>query len=153
MNSPEITSPLETAQRLVEVINQCRRLGLKVVTADSGQLTLELPYSEDIVGNPETGVIHGGALTTLMDSACGFAVPLAIGRMEVCPTLDLRIDYMTAAHPGASVFGRAEVYRMTDNVVFARGIAYQNSEEQVIAHCVATFMRLPPERIERGNQT
>lgn len=153
MNSPEITSPLETAQRLVEVINQCRRLGLKVVAADSGRLTLELPYSEDIVGNPETGVIHGGALTTLMDSACGFAVPLAIGRMEICPTLDLRIDYMTAARPGAPVFARAEVYRMTDNVVFARGIAYQNPEEQVIAHCVAAFMRLPPERVERGSQT
>ena len=141
---PADMTPAAMAERLVEVIEHCRRLGLRVVDAREGCLTLELPYSADIVGNPETGIIHGGALTTLMDSCCGFAVPLTLGRLAVCPTLDLRIDYMTAAAPHRPVFGRAEVYRVTDHVVFARGIAFQQPGEQIIAHCVATFMRMRP---------
>lgn len=142
MDDIPASSPRTVAERLVTTVEHCRRLGLTVYAAAPGQLTLELPYGADIVGNPETGVIHGGALTTLMDSACGFAVPLGLGEIEVCPTLDLRIDYMTSARAGQSVFGRADIYRITRNVVFARGIAYQRPGEHVIAHCVATFMRL-----------
>jgi uncharacterized protein (TIGR00369 family) len=97
------------------------------------------------VGNPDSGVIHGGALTTLMDTTCGFVIPISLEQFSICPTLDLRIDYMTAAQPNKSIFGRSELYRVTENVIFSRGIAYQDNIDKPIAHCVATFMRLPPE--------
>jgi len=139
MNPPDL---LQAAQQICDAIRHCRVLGLKAIEAAPGRLTLELPYSAAIVGNPETGVIHGGALTALMDSACGFAVPLALGKLESTPTLDLRIDYVTAAEPNRSVFGAAEVYRVTRHVVFVRGIAYQSTPEEPVAHCVATFMRI-----------
>ena len=72
----------------------------------------------------------------------GMAVPLALGAYEMCPTLDLRIDYMGSAEPRQAVFGRAEIYRITDNIVFARGWAYQDDQDRPIARCLATFMRL-----------
>jgi len=121
---------LLSTQQICDAIKHCR-----------------VPYSAAIVGNPETGVIHGGALTTLMDSACGFAIPLAMEKMEICPTLDLRIDYVTAAEPNRSVFGAAEVYRITRHVVFVRGVAYQTTPAEPVAHCVATFMRISEPRL------
>ncbi len=130
------------AKAFVNAVSHCRVIGLKVTDAGPGQLTLELPYQNSIVGNPDTGIIHGGALTTLMDTACGFCIQLALEEFQPCPTLDLRIDYMRAAKPGESVFGSAEVYRMTENVIFTKGIAYQGAEKKIIAHCVAAFMRL-----------
>lgn len=129
---------------VIEKVPHCRVIGLRGLDASPQQVTIELPYNADLIGNPETGIIHGGALTTLMDTACGLSVQMALEHLEICPTLDLRIDYMTSAQPQQPVFGRATVYRVTDNVVFSRGIAYQGKEERVIAHCVATFMRLPP---------
>lgn len=134
---------------MLKAVLHCQEIGLELVSANKGQLTLRLPYSQDLVGNPVSGVIHGGALTTLLDTACGFAAPLAIDGPAVCPTLDLRIDYMSAAIPGEAITGEAEVYRVTSNVIFARGIAWQDDRNKPVAHCVATFMRLDPQVIRR----
>lgn len=135
---------MELAKRLLQ-INQCRHLKMKAIDAEEGKLTLELPYSSSLIGNPASGVIHGGAITTLMDSCCGFAVPLALEGFQICPTLDLRIDYLFAAKPKQSVFASSEVYRISPSVVFVRGTAWQKDaqeQQQTIAHCTATFMRL-----------
>ena len=134
---------VEQLRQIIPVLKHCEVLGIVVRDADVGKLSLELPYSKAIVGNPETGVIHGGSLTTLMDTACGFAAIAALDEFSIAPTLDLRIDYMRAAQSGMAVISDAEAYRVTSNVIFARGIAYhEGQKERPIAHCTATFMRL-----------
>jgi uncharacterized protein (TIGR00369 family) len=105
-------------------------------------MTLRLPHGPAIVGNPQTGVVHGGALTTLMDTTCGMATLCVLPRFEVCPTLDLRIDYMHPAAAGRDILGFATCYRVTRDVIFTRGIAYQDDPQSPIAHVVGTFMRL-----------
>lgn len=132
----------ERAVRFISAIRHCQVLGLRVVSADSKGMTLVLPYSAQIVGNPQTGVIHGGALTSLMDSACGVSTLCVLPEFEVCPTLDLRIDYMHPAEPHKEVYGFAECYRVTTDIIFTRGVAYQDDPQQPIAHVVGTFMRL-----------
>jgi uncharacterized protein (TIGR00369 family) len=141
------------ANLFLDNIRHCGVLDLSVAAVDERSLTLMLPYQEKIIGNPLTGVIHSGALSTLMDTALGLAVPLILQPIELCPTLDLRIDYMGVAEPGKAVYGRAEVYRITEHVVFARGTAFhEDLRERPIAHCVATFMRLG-ERLKKKKQS
>lgn len=132
----------ERATRFLSALRHCQVLGLQVHSASSAGLTVILPYSEKIVGNPETGVIHGGAITSLMDTACGMSTLCVLPEFEVCPTLDLRIDYMHAAEPHKAVYGFAQCYRVTTDVIFGRGFAYQDDPEQPIAHVVGTFMRM-----------
>ncbi len=132
----------ERAQRFLAVLRHCQVLGMSVESADSKGLTLRLPYAPHIVGNPDTGVIHGGAITTLMDTTCGISTVCVLPEFEICPTLDLRIDYMHPAEPGKDVFGFAECYRVTPNIIFTRGYAYQDDPEQPIAHVVGAFMRM-----------
>ncbi|XLX42432.1 PaaI family thioesterase [Ectopseudomonas mendocina] len=137
------TSPVvERAQRFLSALRHCQVLGMQVHAADAKGLTLRLPYSQPIVGNPDSGVIHGGAITTLMDTTCGISTVCVLPEFEICPTLDLRIDYMHPAEPGKDVFGFAECYRVTPHVIFTRGYAYQDDPEQPIAHVVGTFMRM-----------
>lgn len=128
-------------RRFIDTLNQARELGLTVEEAKTTHLVLKLPYSERIIGNPETRVIHGGAITTLMDTTSGSVMICALPDFELCPTLDLRMDYMRPAEPDRPVFARAEVYRMTRNIVFTRCEAYQETGETV-AQCVGTFMRI-----------
>ncbi|OLF54965.1 PaaI family thioesterase [Pseudomonas chlororaphis] len=132
----------ERARRFLSALRHCQVLALGVHSASTDGITLVLPYSPHIVGNPQTGVIHGGALTSLMDTACGMATLCVLPEFEVCPTLDLRIDYMHPAQPGKSVYGFAQCYRVTTDVIFTRGFAYQDDPEQPIAHVVGTFMRM-----------
>ncbi|MGO1233578.1 MAG: PaaI family thioesterase [Marinobacter sp.] len=132
---------IDRVNRFVNTLNQARELGLVTRDAGEGYLVLELPYSEHIIGNPDTGAIHGGAITTLMDTASGSVMICALDHFELCPTLDLRVDYMHPAEPGKPVFARAETYKVTPNIIFTRCEAYQE-EGNTIANCVGTFMRI-----------
>ena len=132
----------ERAARFLSALRHCHVLGIKLHSASREGLTLELPFSPHIVGNPLTGIVHGGALTSLMDTACGMSTLCVLPQFEVCPTLDLRIDYMHAAMPNKAIYGFAQCYRVTPDVIFSRGFAYQDDPEHPIAHVVGTFMRL-----------
>ena len=74
-------------------------LGGQVEDSDAGSGRLRLPFQPFLVGNPDTGVIHGGVLTALLDQACGMAVGSALRAPAMIATLDLRIDYMKPARP------------------------------------------------------
>ncbi|MCJ8302823.1 PaaI family thioesterase [Shewanella sp.] len=141
----------QIATRFVDQLAQCRRLKLKVHEASEHHVLIELPYNKQLIGYPDTGVIHGGVITTLMDTACGSAVVCAIydkyQSLELSPTLDLRVDYMKPADPNKPVYGFAECYKISSSVSFTRAIAYQDSIDDPIAHSVGSFMRISPEMI------
>lgn len=128
--------------RFIGTLNHCQTLGIRVMEAAENHLVLELPYSERIVGNPDTRVIHGGAITSLMDTASGSVILCALPEFELCPTLDLRMDYMRPAEPDLPVLARARTYRITRNIIFTRCVAYQQEQDNTVADCVATFMRI-----------
>ncbi|AXQ47522.1 PaaI family thioesterase [Pseudomonas vlassakiae] len=130
------------AERFLSALKHCQLLQMSVAHADRDGMTLMLPWSASIVGNPQTGAVHGGALTTLMDTTCGMATLCVLPRFEVCPTLDLRIDYMHPAEAGKPIYGHAQCYRVTRDVIFTRGSAYQDDPDQPICQVVGTFMRL-----------
>lgn len=134
-------------QDILGALKHCQVLGMTVESIVEQTLTIALPYSERIVGNPLNGIIHGGALTTLLDTTCGMSLVVATNELIIAPTLDLRIDYMTAAKPHQTVFAQATVFRNTRHILFCRGIAYQDIDKP-IAHCIATFMRLDKNLIQ-----
>jgi len=130
------------AERFISVLRHCQVLGITVKEASDTALTLELPYNEQHVGNPMNGVIHGGVITTLMDTACGTMVINALPEFELCPTLDLRVDYVRAAEPNEAIYALAEAYRVSRNVVFTRCTVHQGDPNEPVANCMATFMRI-----------
>lgn len=115
-------------------------LGIRIVDVSPEGTSFELPYDARLVGNPETGTLHGGAITALLDACSGAAVFAALSSLVPIATLDLRIDYLKPAEPGKSVIGKASCYKMTRNVAFTRALAYQDHPDNVIAHSVGTFM-------------
>ena len=149
--NPEFFPLTEIATRFVDQLAQCRRLNLRVHEASEHHVLIELPYANELIGYPDTGVIHGGVITTLMDTASGSAVVCSIFEkyktLEISPTLDLRVDYMKPADPNKPVYGFAECYKISSSVAFTRGIAYQDSIDDPIAHAVGSFMRISPEMI------
>lgn len=115
-------------------------LGLKMLGVVEGEVRFELPYDLKLVGDPDTGTLHGGAITTLLDACSGAAVFAALPSLVPIATLDLRIDYLKPAEPGKPVFGRARCYKLTRNVAFTRAVAYQDDPDDAVAHSVGTFM-------------
>lgn len=104
---------------------------------------MKIPYDERLIGDPDTGVVHGGVITALLDNASGLAVMCALKEFRSMATLDLRIDYMQPATPGSDIFGSCHCFRVTSRVAFVRGTAYHDSADNPIATSMASFMLGP----------
>jgi uncharacterized protein (TIGR00369 family) len=129
----------------LQTIPHGRSLGLRfhAIGEDANQfIEILLPYDTKLVGDPDTGVIHGGAITALLDNASGFVVrPPDFDRATTAiATLDLRIDYMGPATPGRDVIARATCFKRTRSIAFVRALAFHDSPDDPIATCTATFM-------------
>jgi uncharacterized protein (TIGR00369 family) len=118
-----------------------KALGIRTLEWKPGEILLALPWREDLVGNPETGILHGGAITSLMDAASGASVFLAMQRIRRIATLDLRIDYLRPAEAKKDVHARATCYHLTRRIGFTRAEAYHPGEPAIpVANAVGTFM-------------
>ncbi len=117
-----------------------RHLGMKVIETGPGVAIIMLPYRPDIIGDPVRKVVFGGAITSLLDQASGLAVACALDVLRAIATVDLRVDYVRAAAPGLDLYARVECYKVTRNVAFVRGTAYERSPEDPFASCLGTFM-------------
>jgi uncharacterized protein (TIGR00369 family) len=116
------------------------RLRMRVVEVGPGFATLSLPYHEELIGDPQRGVVFGGVITTLIDQASGLAVACAMEELQAIATIDLRVDYLRAAEPGRDLFARAECYKLGHNVAFVRATAWDNDQNDPFAGCLGTFM-------------
>jgi uncharacterized protein (TIGR00369 family) len=130
----------EGRNEVIDPIPHAAALGIKVVRIEAGDATLRLDYRPEFVGDPSRGLVFGGVITTLMDQALGVAVSCGLEDLRPIATLDLRIDYLRPADPGKSLFARAQCYKVTRHVAFARAVAYDGAEDDPFANCMATFM-------------
>src|SRR4029079_6631561 len=114
--------------------------GLRLDRAAPGEAWSSLPYRPAFVGDTETGVLHGGVVTAMLDESCGMAVQLALDGTRSIATLDLRIDYQKPATPGLDIKAHSVCYRVTRSIAFVRSAAYQESENDPVATATACFM-------------
>lgn len=127
-------------RELVGHVPHAIRLGISCVEMGPGTVTLVLPYRDELVGDPTRGVVFGGAITTLLDHGCGMATACALEELTAIATVDLRIDYLRAAEPHRDLYGRTECYKLTRNVAFVRGIAWEHDPKDPFATSQAVMM-------------
>ncbi|MFZ1863099.1 MAG: PaaI family thioesterase [Polyangiales bacterium] len=136
--------------RYVGAVPHNKALNLRVTDYRPEHLCLALPYREDLVGNPETGVLHGGCITSLIDATCGGAVILSLVAPRRVATLDLRIDYVRPALPHQEVICDAHCYKVTRHVAFVRASAHHGDKTSPIATASGTFVVFRDDR--RSNE-
>jgi uncharacterized protein (TIGR00369 family) len=100
---------------------------------------LQLPYRDDLVSDPETGILASGPIFTMMDMATSMSIWLRRGVFAPQATLDLRVDYLRPATPGKTVFGFGECYHTSKSVAFVRGTAHDGDAQKPIAHVAGTY--------------
>jgi len=135
--------PAFDPQRFFEIarsVGHGKALGLEYRASGPNWMELSLPWREELVGVPETGVLASGAIVSLIDTASGGSVWMALGYFVPIVTLDLRLDYMRPAVKGETVIARCECVKLTRQIAFIRGIAHGGDPEHPIAHSAATFM-------------
>lgn len=115
-------------------------LGFAFDGLDGDRVRIRVPWREDLVGDPRTGVMAGGLVTTLLDHVGGMAAWVALGRFEPLATLDLRVDYMRPAAAGRDLIAEARCYRLTRSVAFIRGWAFEDSPDDPVAAVQSAYV-------------
>jgi uncharacterized protein (TIGR00369 family) len=138
---------LERVAAMMKWTPQGRALGFEVTKLEGAKVWGRAPYKPELVGDPETGVIAGGVITTFLDQLSGMAAVLAMREPTTVATIDIRIDYMRGAEPGRDVLAEAHCYKIGKNVAFVRAVAYEESADNPIANAAAAFMLNTPSEL------
>ncbi len=148
---PQHLLTYQTLKDLYTYLPHCAAIGLRFEHEHGRVQTMSIAWREDLVGNRDSQVLHGGAITTLVDVVGAIAVAAHLPELEALATLDMRIDYLHPAPPRERVFATAECYRLSGQVAFVRTVCYDRHADDPFALGTATYMRTPlPDRLKQG---
>jgi uncharacterized protein (TIGR00369 family) len=110
-----------------------RFLGIELVAAEEGKVRLELPFRPEFIGDASRPALHGGVISTLIDTCGGFAVFTAIPFGEKVSTIDLRVDYLAPGAP-EMLIAEGRVVRVGNRVGVVDIVCFQPSQpERIVA--------------------
>ncbi len=128
---------------LAQSVGHGRALGLTFRDVGEDWIELALPWREELVGVPDSGILASGAIVSLLDTCGGASVWLALTRFQPLVTIDLRLDYYRPAMKGETVIARCHCDKLTRQIAFVSGTAHTGDPDRPVARATGTFMLNP----------
>jgi uncharacterized protein (TIGR00369 family) len=119
--------PKEFLKFIEELVPFNKFLGIQITRADEGFMRLELPFRPEFIGDQSRPALHGGVISTLVDTCGGFAVWTKISLEDRVSTIDLRVDYLSPGAPEALI-AEATVVRVGNRVAVTDIRCFQPSD-------------------------
>lgn len=110
-------------------------MGMEIQELTEDELTVTIKWREEMISNPKARYTHGGVLGAMIDTVADFAIAAKVG--IPVPTVDLRVDYHSAAAPG-DLKCVARVVRLGATNSVAEGYVY-DSDDKLIASGRGTY--------------
>jgi uncharacterized protein (TIGR00369 family) len=114
-------------------------IGAEMILVDHGRVEIRFPFSSRLT--QQNGFVHAGAVTSIMDSACGYAaLSVAPAESDVL-SVEFKVNLL-APGAGESFVARASVKRAGKRlaVCSADAFAVTAGEEKLIATMLATII-------------
>lgn len=117
-------------------------LGAELTAVGQGVVEIRLPFSAKLT--QQHGYLHAGAVTAILDSACGYAALSLAPEDKDVLTVELKENLLAPA-AGEILVARAQVKRAgkTLTVCTADAFAITGSQEKLVATMLATIMNVP----------
>jgi uncharacterized protein (TIGR00369 family) len=118
-------------------VHYARLLGIEIVRLERGEAVLSMPVRRELTRME--GILHGGALASLMDSASAFAVLTLLEPGERTVTVDLTLHFMRPVSEGR-VEARGRVLK-AGRRVFTVSIDATDADGKSVATALATYLK------------
>lgn len=131
-------APHDRVAAALERIPYARFLGIRA-ELKGDELTLILPYSEHLIGNPMLPALHGGVVGALMEVTALTQLAIASKSERFPKTIDISIDYLRSGRP-VDTYARARVVKLGRRVANVQAEAWQGERTQPIATLHGHFL-------------
>lgn len=131
----------ERIERALDTVPFAKLLGIQVDSVVAGHAVMSLAVRDDHKQNH--GVVHGGAIASLIDSSMAFAIIPLLAENERTTTVDLTIHYLRPLTEGVAK-SSARVVRAGRRVIVVTAEVL-DQRERLVATAVSTYLRLAPD--------
>lgn len=139
MSDGQITAAqLRRIHKAIKTVPFARFLGLELEQVASGTATLAVNVRKELTQNQ--GVVHGGAIASLIDTATAFAIISLIAPSEKVTTVDLTISYLRPA-AGERLKAVAKVVR-AGRRLFVVSAEVFDKQEKLITTALSTYIKI-----------
>jgi uncharacterized protein (TIGR00369 family) len=125
-------------QKAVKSVPYAKLLGFELDEVSPGAATLGLKIRKDLMQNH--GVVHGGAIASLIDTATAFAIIPLLTPEEKVTTVDLTISYLRPITKGR-VTASAMVVR-AGRRLFVVSAQVKGEDGKLAATALSTYIKL-----------
>ena len=117
-------------------------VGAELSRVEPGIVEVTLPYREDLA--QQNGYLHAGMVTTIADSACGYAAFSLMPPNSQVLSVEFKVNLLRPAK-GVSFLASAEVIKAGKTLTVVRADVFamdQNGQRELIATMLATMICL-----------
>jgi uncharacterized protein (TIGR00369 family) len=129
----------EDLRERLRASNTAKQFGFLLETAEPGHVVLEMPVDER--HKQIHGVVHGGVIAALADTAGGLATYMASPRGRRVATIEMKINYLEAVASG-TVRADARVLRMGAHIAVV-DCDVRDDSQHLVAKALMTFFVSP----------
>jgi uncharacterized protein (TIGR00369 family) len=139
MTAAKITAAqLGRVKKAIDTVPFARLLGIELDDIGSGTATLGLNVRKQLLQNH--GVVHGGAIASLIDTATAFAIISLLAPSERVTTVDLTISYLRPFTEGRMT-AVAKVLR-SGRRLFVVSAEVFDTEGKLATTALSTYMKI-----------
>jgi uncharacterized protein (TIGR00369 family) len=125
-------------RRSIESAPFYQLLQITLEQIDIGFARFRMPFRKELI--QVNGVVHGGAIASLADTAVAFALMTLIQRGQQVTTVEFKINFLAPVDKGIMI-GEARIVNKGRKVVMA-DMEVKNEEGKLLAKGLATYMIL-----------
>ena len=129
---------LRRIHKALSTVPYAKLLGIELEDVSMGTATLGLQVRKNLTQNH--GVVHGGAVASLIDTAMAFAIIPCLAPRERVTTVDLTISYLRPV-TGGRMKASAKVIRLGRRVIVVSAEVF-DSRQTITATALSTYIKL-----------
>jgi uncharacterized protein (TIGR00369 family) len=138
MEAKLTAAQLTRIHKALAAVPYAELLGIELVHVGRGIATLGIPVRKELTQNH--GVVHGGAVASLIDSAMAFAIIPLLAPKERVTTVDLTISYLRSVTKGRMI-STAKVVRAGRRLIVVSAEVFDN-DGTLTATALSTYIKL-----------
>ena len=123
---------------VVKTTPYLKLLGIELVEIEPEKVVMQLEMREQL--RQPHGLLHGGAIASLIDTAMAFAVVTRLTEDEKASTVDLTVQYLRP-HTEGKIVCTAKVLKAGKRLLFVSA-EVENEQEKLIATALSTYTKV-----------